>query len=55
MRRVLTWAEENVMKGEVMTTRKAVDGLEDVPGQGGEDSINDTSKGMEGMSGEEYS
>jgi hypothetical protein len=45
MRRVLTWAEENGMKGEVMTTRKAVDGLEDVPEQGGEDAINDTFKG----------
>ena len=55
MRRVLTWAEENAGKGEAMTARRAVDGLENVPGQGGEDSINDTFRGMEGMSGEVYS
>ena len=41
MRRVLTWAEENVVKGEVKTKKRAVDGLEDVPGYGGENSIND--------------
>ncbi len=45
MRRVLTWAEENAGKGEAMTVRRAVDGLENVPGQGGEDSINDTFRG----------
>ncbi len=52
MRRVLTWAEENAVKGEAMTARRAVDGLENVPGQVREDSINDTFRGIEGMSGE---